>query len=277
MAELKKRKLKQQQNKDARKAQRGKALSQKSQKAQEEDDDDGSGGGPGKRKQNGFKLEKLLGAIAEGRQKAKGFWRALAKEGLDISETKKSVLGKQKEKSSKIGNKLEQAEQAEKAKDKALEAAKDSESGIGEKDHQPEKTDKSDPVWEKARAADHATNRGFGFEKAASSLNAVRNGEAAAKALGTIFSKQEQIAGAHNVQVAAQTSADRHGARVQGAQHAQHQDYHGTMQFNHSGKNGSEFAFSKGVKQGAASAAKATSQGPKEAASQAKTTIRSRG
>lgn len=257
MTDLKKRKLKHQQMNDARKARKGKLLSQKNLQADDEDDD-GSGGGPGKRKQNGFKLEKLLGAIAEGRQKAKGFWRALAKEGLDISDTKKSELHKQKEKTSKISEKVEKAasadsteateKEAKKAKERALD---ERESKIDDKELRPDKSEDAKPAWEKAKASGDASNHRFGLDKSSTTVDAIRRSDNNAKTQGSLFAKQEQAAGAISAQVAQQTSADRHGARVQGASYAQHQDYHGTMQFNHSGKNSSEFAFSKGVKVGA--------------------------
>ena len=167
MADLKKQKHKQQQISDARKAQRGGSLPQKNLQ-EEEDDDDASGGGPGKRKQKGFKLEKLLSAISEGRRKAKRFWRVLAKEGLDISDTKKSELSKQKEKSSKVNDKTEKvttAETSEKEVKKATDRALEERESKGDKEFHAEKSGEAKPAWEKAKAADSASKRQFGLDK----------------------------------------------------------------------------------------------------------------
>ncbi len=211
--------------------------------AESDDDDDGSGGGPGKRMQGGFKLEKLLKVISDGRQKAKSFWKFLNKEGLDASDTQKSDLRKQTEKVEKDHDRSNDKEKLEKDTERAKEIQEEKQaSDLDEKTLELRPEDLKDtPAWEKAKAVDAQKTQKFGLDKSALGQDGTRKQANS----GTLFSKPEQTAGAMDANHAAQVSADQHGGRVQGAQHAKMQDYLGTMQFNHYGKDARQFALSK--------------------------------
>ncbi len=263
-------KSKAQQYLDARKMQNGAAVSKKS-----DSDDDSSGGGNGKQMQGSYKLEKLVNVLAKGRLKAQSFWRFLSKEGLDSHETKKTTLGKQKEQTSSITEKLEKTQEVKQNQERAQELQQERQSieqepFVTEEEQQVADASKAEAVWEKANPIDDSARQRFGFQETTPSSFDVKSvAEATRRSVmgnhlpGSIISgttnplgfiKQTGITDA-----TAQHTQDKFGNRIAGTIHSKEPDHTGAAQSNHTGKSAEAFLYSKNGSQFLSSKSQTTS------------------